>query len=59
MQKAKPVPVVVFGSAYWQRVLHLQVLVDEGVISPDDLQLFRYVDDVDQAWQCIQDFYRL
>ncbi|NBY05544.1 MAG: 3-isopropylmalate dehydrogenase, partial [Betaproteobacteria bacterium] len=49
----------VFGSAYWQRVLHLQVLVDEGVISPDDLQLFRYVDDVDQAWQCIQDFYRL
>ncbi|NBX55595.1 MAG: TIGR00730 family Rossman fold protein [Betaproteobacteria bacterium] len=58
-KKAKPVPVVVFGSAYWQRVLHLQVLVDEGVISPDDLQLFRYVDDVDQAWQCIQDFYRL
>jgi uncharacterized protein (TIGR00730 family) len=57
-KKAKPVPVVLFGSAYWQRVLHLEVLVDEGVVSPEDLQLFRYVDDVEQAWRFIQGFYQ-
>ena len=58
-KKAKPVPVVLFGSEYWKRVLHLEVLVDEGVVSPEDLQLFRYVDDVEQAWRFIQGFYRL
>ncbi len=57
-KKAKPVPVVLFGSEYWKRVLHLEVLVDEGVVSPEDLQLFRYVDDVEQAWRLIQGFYR-
>ncbi|NBS09719.1 MAG: LOG family protein, partial [Betaproteobacteria bacterium] len=56
-KKAKPVPVVLFGSEYWKRVLHLDVLVEEGVISPEDLQLFQLIDDVDQAWRFIQGFY--
>lgn len=56
-KKAKPVPVVLFGSEYWQRVLHLEVLVEEGVVSPEDLQLFRFIDDVDEAWRFIQGFY--
>ena len=51
-------PVVLFGSEYWKRVLHLDVLVEEGVISPEDLQLFRLIDDVDEAWRFIQGFYR-
>jgi len=56
-KKAKPVPVVLFGSEYWKRVLNLDVLVEEGVISPEDLQLFRCIDDVDEAWRYIQHFY--
>jgi predicted Rossmann-fold nucleotide-binding protein len=49
--------VVLFGSEYWKRVLNLDVLVEEGVISPEDLQLFRCIDDVDEAWRYIQHFY--
>jgi predicted Rossmann-fold nucleotide-binding protein len=37
----------------------MDVLLQEGTISPDDLQLFHYVDTPDDAWQAICDFYRL
>ena len=57
-KKAKPVPVVLFGSEYWKRVLNLSVLVEEGVISPEDLDLFQFIDDVDEAWRFIQGFYK-
>jgi uncharacterized protein (TIGR00730 family) len=58
-KKAKPVPIVLFGSNYWKRLLHLDVLVDEGVISEEDLDLFTYVDSVDDAWNFIRAFYEL
>jgi predicted Rossmann-fold nucleotide-binding protein len=35
------------------------VLVDEGVISEEDLDLFTYVDSVDDAWRVIRTFYEL
>jgi uncharacterized protein (TIGR00730 family) len=56
-KKAKPVPIVLFGSEHWKRLLNLQVLIDEGAISPEDMHLFQYVDTVDAAWKAIQDFY--
>jgi uncharacterized protein (TIGR00730 family) len=56
-KKAKPVPIVLFGSEHWKRLLNLQLLVDEGAISPEDMSLFQYVDTVDAAWKVIQDFY--
>jgi uncharacterized protein (TIGR00730 family) len=58
-KKAKPVPIVLFGSDYWKRLLHLDVLVDEGVISEQDLDLFIHVDSVDDAWNFIRAFYEL
>ena len=58
-KKAKPVPIVLFGSDYWQRLLNLQVMVDEGALSAEDLNLFKYVDDVQDAWGVIRDFYQL
>jgi uncharacterized protein (TIGR00730 family) len=58
-KKAKPVPIVLFGSNYWKRLLHLDVLVDESVISEEDLDLFTYVDSVDDAWNFIRAFYEL
>lgn len=57
--KAKPVPIVLFGRDYWQRLLHLDVLLDEGAISPEDLQLFTYADDPETAWEAIRSFYGL
>ncbi len=58
-RKAHTVPILLYGSDYWKRLINLQVLVDEGTISADDLKLFVYVDTPQQAWQHICDFYRL
>ena len=58
-KKAKPVPILLFGSDYWKRLINLDVLVEEGAISPEDLELFQYVDDPQTAWQHIVKFYDL
>jgi uncharacterized protein (TIGR00730 family) len=58
-RKARPVPILLFGSAFWKSLINMDVLLQEGTISPDDLQLFHYVDTPEDAWQAICDFYRL
>ncbi|WP_423456041.1 TIGR00730 family Rossman fold protein [Ottowia sp. VDI28] len=58
-KKAKPVPIVLCGRDYWSRMLHLDTLVDEGTISPDDLHLFTTVDTAAEAWSVVQNFYKL
>ena len=58
-RKAKPVPILLFGSEYWKRLLNLELLADEGMISPEDLQLFQYVDEPQAAWDAIAAFYGL
>jgi uncharacterized protein (TIGR00730 family) len=58
-KKAKPVPIVLFGSAYWKRLIDLDLLVEEGTISPDDLKLFIFVDEPQAAWAQLLRFYSL
>jgi len=57
--KAKPVPIVLFGSDYWRRLINFEVLIDEGAISQTDLELFSYADDPATAWEAIRQFYHL
>ena len=58
-RKSKPVPIILYGSHYWKRVFHPEVLLEEGAIGEDDLKLFHYVDSVEETWRIIQDFYPL
>ena len=58
-KKAKPVPIVLFGSSYWKRLLNFDVLIEEGAIAPEDLDLLTYVDDPQDAWDAIKSFYEL
>ena len=58
-KKAKPVPIVLFGTDYWKRLINFDVLVEEGAISPEDLNLFEYCDDPVEAWEFIRNFYSL
>lgn len=55
--KIKPMPVVLFGKAFWNRVVGFEALVEEGVISPKDLELFSFVETAEEAWACVQAFY--
>jgi uncharacterized protein (TIGR00730 family) len=58
-RKARQVPIVLFGSDYWKRLLDFDLLVEEGVISPADLELFQFADEPEAAWDIIKTFYRL
>jgi uncharacterized protein (TIGR00730 family) len=58
-RKAKPVPIFLYGSDYWKKVINMEALADEGAISHEDLKLFTYVDDAQTAWAEIKRFYAL
>jgi uncharacterized protein (TIGR00730 family) len=58
-RKAKPVPIFLYGSAYWKRLINFDVLIEEGAISPEDVHLFKYVDDPQTTWNEIKRFYAL
>lgn len=48
--KAKVAPVVLVGRDYWRRVFNYEVMLDYGVISARDLNLFEIVDTAEEAW---------
>jgi uncharacterized protein (TIGR00730 family) len=58
-RKARQVPIVLFGTDYWKRLINFEVLIEEGVISAVDLDLFQYADSAETAWDIIKSFYRL
>ena len=58
-RKSKRVPIVLYGSDYWKRLLHMDVMVEEGMIAAEDIELFRYADTPEEAWACITGFYWL
>ena len=57
--KIKPIPIILFGPDFWQRVVNFSALVEEGVISARDLELFRFVETAEEAWALIGEFYGL
>ncbi len=57
--KAKPVPIILFGTSYWKKLINFDFMVEEGVISPQDLELFSFTDDPQVAWDTIKQFYQL
>jgi uncharacterized protein (TIGR00730 family) len=57
--KSKRVPVILIGHEFWRQAINLEFLRDEGVISPDDVNMITVVDTAEQAWQHIVDFYNL
>jgi uncharacterized protein (TIGR00730 family) len=56
--KIKPMPVLLFGKDFWNKVVNFAALVDEGVISERDLDLFTFVETAEEAWAIVQDFYK-
>ena len=45
--------VVLVGRAHWEGLINWSMLADEGLISPQDLQLFRYAERGLEAWNII------
>jgi len=56
-KKISPIPILLFGEEFWRRVVNFEALVEEGVIAPADLDLFKFVETAEEAWDHICDFY--
>lgn len=55
--KMKPIPILLFGAEFWQKVINFQGLAEEGVINPEDLKLFTPVETAAEGWEVIRKFY--
>ena len=49
----KKMPIILYGSEFWDKVMNLEALVEFGTISREDLDLFQVVDSVDEAYEII------
>ena len=49
----KKMPIVLYGSAFWDQVINLEAMVEHGTIAEKDLELFHKVDTVEDAYAVI------
>jgi uncharacterized protein (TIGR00730 family) len=56
-KKITPLPVILFGRKFWNTAVNFDFLVSEGVIAPEDKDLFYSVEKADEAWDIIREFY--
>jgi uncharacterized protein (TIGR00730 family) len=50
----RPCKILLYGTQFWQKVVNFKALVETGVISREDLNLFDFVDDVEKAYSIIK-----
>jgi uncharacterized protein (TIGR00730 family) len=55
--KMAQLPIFLFGRNFWERVINFNALVEEGVISENDLDLFRFVETAEEAWEKLEIYY--
>ena len=56
-KKIKPVPIVLIGKEYWQRLIDFDFLVEQGAISEKDLNLFEIVETAEEAFAYLNKFW--
>ena len=50
----RKVPVILYGSSYWNEIINFKALLRHGMISSEDLQLFSFADDPNSAFAFLQ-----
>ncbi|MBU6260213.1 MAG: TIGR00730 family Rossman fold protein [Burkholderiales bacterium] len=55
--KSRKRPILLFGRAFWQRLIDFDYLVETGMIGAADLGLFRYVETAEEAWEVLAAHY--
>jgi uncharacterized protein (TIGR00730 family) len=56
-KKSRARPILLFGREFWDKLIDFQHLVDMGMISPEDLGLFHYVETAEEAWARLSEHY--
>ena len=53
-KKIRPVPVLLFGREFWEKLINFDYLVEEGVIDPEDIEIFQFVETAEEAAKIIE-----
>lgn len=56
-RKMEPVPVILVGREYWEKVMDIEFLCSEGTIDPEDRDLYWYAESAEEIWEGILDWY--
>jgi uncharacterized protein (TIGR00730 family) len=51
--KVTTLPIVLYDSSYWSRVINFEALAEERMVEPADIDLFRMADDPESAWSAL------
>lgn len=54
-KKAHVLPIILFGKSFWEKIINFDNLVEEGVINPEDKDLFQYAETAEEAWEIIRE----
>ena len=57
--KVAPMPVLLYRSAWWKQMINFDMLVAEGMISPEDMGIFQYVESAEEAWKIVRNFHAI
>jgi len=57
--KMRPVPILLFGREFWNKVINFDAMADEGVVNREDLKLISWVETAEEAWAEVTRFYNL
>jgi hypothetical protein len=52
---AKKIVVVIYGTKYWKKIMNFDAMADAGVISPEDLQLFKFCDSPEESFEFLKE----
>ena len=55
--KSRMRPILLFGREFWTRLVNFELLVDTGMISPQDVHLFHFVETAEEAWAVLAQEY--
>jgi uncharacterized protein (TIGR00730 family) len=53
------IPLLLFGTEFWGKVINFEALAEAGTIAPTDPELFTIVDSAEEGWEVIRQFYDL
>ena len=51
--KVRRRPILLFGESFWRKLINFDHLVETGMISPEDVHLFHFVETAEQAWDTL------
>jgi uncharacterized protein (TIGR00730 family) len=56
--RMQQLPIILFGKEFWRNCVNFDYLVETGVISPEDIELFTFVETPQEAWNAIEDYHK-